>query len=555
MRGPDGESVWSAPGITLSVRHLFRSPRHRLDDHRSDQSILDCIIAWDGRLDNRDELLGALGIEDSSAVSDAALLAHGWRRWGRALPERLLGDYAFALWDRRDQTLFCARDPVGARPFYYTWQRDFLAIASDDEALIQLPGVSAEWHPDRLFYRTNPGFSAFDWQNAWRRDVLILMPGASLGCDAQGRLQRRRWHEWGPPPETFHGTRDEAAEAFGAVFRRAVRDRLRDIETIGVLCSGGIDSLGVLSAAHLERQGRRIRQFSVVHDEGEAEIETRSIMQAAEVLGLERHWFYVPSMRGAAGPGDLERVHAYSHPVDDSIPIIALLCLIARREGSPFLLHGASGDCILWASDHYLADLLLSGGWSSLSAGWHGARLAGQHHTYLNGQSPQRVLLRALVWRLVPPRVRRLWRQRNAGPFVTVPARSSGAGLAPDAQRAACTRRHWREVFRAETRAQASRDLEYLDQVHPIGVLRGLEGYQRVAGRWGVDLADPYSDVRVIQLARAIADHRTRDGWTKAPLRFWVANAIGLHDAVFRSDKTHLGWLCARPADGEPGET
>ncbi|MFN3629892.1 MAG: asparagine synthase-related protein [Casimicrobiaceae bacterium] len=552
MRGPDEESAWSAPGITLSVCHLFRSASHRCNDHRTDQSMLDCIIAWDGRLDNRDELLGALGLPLTQAVSDAALLAHGWRRWGRALPERLLGDYAFALWDRRDRTLFCARDPVGARPFYYTWQRDFLAIASDDEALIRLPGVSADWHPDRLFYRDNPGFWAFDWQNTWRKDVLILMPGGSLCCDAEGRLLRRRWHRWGPAPECFRGTGEEEADAFGEVFRRAVRDRLRDVETIGVIASGGIDSLGVLTAAHLERAGRTIRQFSVVHDEGLAEIETRSIMLAAERLGLERHWFHVPSMRGAAGREDLERVHAHVHPVDDTIPIIALMSLIARREGSPFLLHGASGDCVLWASDHYIADRLLTGGLRALPECWHEASRAAKHHTYLSGAAIPRIILRALLWRTVPPWFRHLWRLRHDGPF-DEPKQLAPGFASGRAQRAACTRRHLRAVLAHERRAWRSPDAEYLDQLQPVGVLRGLEGYQRVAGRYGVDLADPFADLRVIHMARALMNHRTCDGWTKAPLRFWVAKNLDPSDAVFRSDKTHLGWLCARPGEWEAG--
>lgn len=552
-RGPDGESVWSEPGVALSVRHLFRSARHCVVDHRVERPVLDCVIAWDGRLDNRDELAVRLGIPARSEANDAVFIAHGWRRWGNDLPSHLLGDFAFALWDQRERTLFCARDPVGARPLYYTWQRDFLALASDDEALIRLPGVSAAWHPDRLFYRDHPGFSAFDWQNAWRKDVLILMPGHSLLCTADGRLRRTRWHDWGPPPAPFSGSLDEAAAAFGECLEQATRDRTRDIETIGVIASGGIDSLAVLKAAVAVREGRAVRQFSVVHDDGTAEIETRSIMQAAEMFGLDRHWLHVPSFSGVGGPEDLRAIHASSHPVDDTIPLIALLCKIARRRGTPYLLHGVSGDAVLWASDHYTVDPLLTAGLNALPACWREASRAAAHHTYLAGTSVPSILLRSLLWRTVPPRLRYLWRLRHDGPFGS-PVAANAIGASAQARRAACTRRHWRSMLALEKRAWRSKDAEYLDQLHPIGVLRGLEGYQRVAGRWGIDLADPFSDARVIKLARAMAHQRTRDGWTKAPVRFWVAKSVGLEEAAFRSDKTHLGWLCARPGDGESDE-
>lgn len=155
-RGPDETSQWSDAGVSLAVSHLFRSPGHRVQDHRVHTTVEDCIVAWDGRLDNRRELLAALGLPADEVIADAAVLARGWRAWGRALPERLRGDFAFVLWDVREQVLFAARDPLGARPLYYVSRSDYFAVASDDEALIRLPGVSADWHPDRLFYRDHP---------------------------------------------------------------------------------------------------------------------------------------------------------------------------------------------------------------------------------------------------------------------------------------------------------------------------------------------------------------------------------------------------------------
>lgn len=536
-RGPDETSRWSDAGVSLAVAHLFRSPKHRVQDHRVHTAVENCVVAWDGRLDNRAELLAALDLPADALIADAPLVVRGWRAWGRTLPERLRGDFAFVLWDLRERVVFAARDPLGARPFYYVSRSDYFAVASDDEALIRLPGVSADWHPDRLFYRDHPGFWAFDWQNAWRRDVLILMPGHALEVSRDGRLRRWRWHDWGPPPEPFRGDLRDAADAFGEALCQSARDRLRDIDAIGVIASGGIDSLSVLSAASEECSGRSIHQFSVLHDDGEAEIETRAIMRAAEAFGLERHWVHLPSRTGAATQADFDAIHAIRHPVDDTIPLIALLCRVARRDGVPYLLHGASGDCVLWASEHAIVDPLLEDGRVTLGRCWREAVAASAHHTYLNGLTPLGIVGRALLWRLTPPILRDLWRMRHRLQFPD-----------PDPVRGTSyTRRHRRRVLAEERRAWRSRDAEYLDQLHPIGVLRGVEGYQRVAGRWGIELADPLADRRVIDLARRFgARLRTAAGWTKAPARYWVAREGALHASAFRSDKTHLGELFLR---------
>ena len=97
-------------------------------------------LAADARLDDRDGLCDALGV--AGTLADAELILRAWLRWGRDCPRHLLGDYAFALWDMRHRTLFCARDHVGARPFYYALPGEGIVFASAVEAVLAVPGVS-----------------------------------------------------------------------------------------------------------------------------------------------------------------------------------------------------------------------------------------------------------------------------------------------------------------------------------------------------------------------------------------------------------------------------
>jgi asparagine synthetase B (glutamine-hydrolysing) len=75
------------------------------------------VLIADVRLDNRDELIGALSIgTGSDQSSDGHLILHAWERWGEECPARLLGDFAFVLFDPRRNLLFSARDATGMRP-------------------------------------------------------------------------------------------------------------------------------------------------------------------------------------------------------------------------------------------------------------------------------------------------------------------------------------------------------------------------------------------------------------------------------------------------------
>ena len=79
------------------------------------------VITADARIDNRDELFDALGIPnpDRPTMPDSALILKAYRKWGQDCPNHLLGAFAFTIWDKKEQSLFCARDQMGFKPFYY----------------------------------------------------------------------------------------------------------------------------------------------------------------------------------------------------------------------------------------------------------------------------------------------------------------------------------------------------------------------------------------------------------------------------------------------------
>ncbi len=99
------------------------------------------IITADARIDNRKELSEELDIENIEEVSDSYFILKSYEKWGEKCPEHLLGDFAFAIWDEKEEKLFCARDHMGIKPFYYYLNDDIFVFGTEIKALFDVPNV------------------------------------------------------------------------------------------------------------------------------------------------------------------------------------------------------------------------------------------------------------------------------------------------------------------------------------------------------------------------------------------------------------------------------
>ena len=211
------------------------------------------------RLDNRSELCNALGLPRAAEAdfSDSELILRAYRRWGPACPEHLLGDYAFAVWDVRRETLFCVRDHIGGKPFYFARTPRGFAFASEIGSVLAAPEVDPRLDETAITDRLPPNpKNRFD-ERTFYRAVRRLLPGHSLTVDSGG-LRVERWWRPEEAPAVSLASDDECAEAFLALYARAVRDCLRAPVPIGAHLSSGLDSssVAVLAARELRRQGR-----------------------------------------------------------------------------------------------------------------------------------------------------------------------------------------------------------------------------------------------------------------------------------------------------------
>lgn len=117
-QGPDGEMIYCDSGIGLLVRPFHTTPESRFEQQPF-ISVSGNTIIWDGRLDNRNELISDLGDYITADRTDGALAAAAFERWGTDSFARLLGDWTITVWSRRRQALILARDYIGVRRLYY----------------------------------------------------------------------------------------------------------------------------------------------------------------------------------------------------------------------------------------------------------------------------------------------------------------------------------------------------------------------------------------------------------------------------------------------------
>src|SRR5271166_1381672 len=143
LYGPDALGQWSDADVALGRRLMRILPEDKFDRQPLVGGNGRFVLVADLRLDNRDELSKALQIpaERARSLCDAAILLAAIERWEESCLERLLGDYAFTLWDTLHRRLWLARDPVGQRPLHYHRGNAFFAFASMPKGLHALPEV------------------------------------------------------------------------------------------------------------------------------------------------------------------------------------------------------------------------------------------------------------------------------------------------------------------------------------------------------------------------------------------------------------------------------
>lgn len=246
-RGPDGSGAWQEGSVGLGHGTLHTTPESLREHWPLASKDGDYVLVADARIDNRDELVRSLDLSRPVAeITDGDLILAAYQKWGRTAPEKLLGDFAFAIWDACRKRLFCARDPMGVRPFYYHRTGRLFVFASEIKGLFCLPQVPRELDEVQLAYFLD--WFRSDRERTFYRGVRRLPAAHFLEVGATGFRLERYW-EADPEREIRYSTDEQYVEGFLEHFTEAVRCRLRSAFPVGSALSGGLDSSSIICVA------------------------------------------------------------------------------------------------------------------------------------------------------------------------------------------------------------------------------------------------------------------------------------------------------------------
>ncbi len=492
-RGPDGIRHWLAGPIGLAHLLLQTTPEsaHEKQPLTNEDSAL-CLIL-DGRIDNRSELRCVLESKGSPPRddTDAELVLRAYQCWGEDCPNRLLGDFAFAVWDARKSQLFCARDYVGVTPFYYHRSASLFAFASEIRALLALDAVPRRLNESRVADFLVEELDREDEASTFYQDVQRLPAGHSLTI-APGRFSLRDYWDLKAPPVLKLGSIREYGEAFREIFVDAVRCRLRSTHPVGSTLSGGIDSSSVVCTVR-ELLSAELKQ----------PLHTISLVDAAESKCGETPYIREVLRGGRLTPHIVrsDQVSPLTEQMSDSDEPFEIFTYFtnwfgfdaARKAGVRVLLDGISGDHII-PPYTYLATLVRSRQWNTLAQ-----ELAFGSIEF--GESRWSILRTHGLAPMLPS-LFELWRRlRRRRPY------PEGSCIDPEFALRTGIPERW-ELKRRKLWA-ASRDIGTLHSwSFTCGVLPFFfEHSGRLAATLGVEARHPFSDRRVIDFFLSLPLH------------------------------------------------
>jgi len=213
------------------------------------------ILAMDARIDNREALAKELDLPDRpmAQIGDSEFILAAYRKWGAACADRLLGDFAFVIWDEAKQELFCARDFIGVRPFYYYLDEEKFIFGSDLKALSQHPDIPLEIYDESVAnFIINLGTGK---KHTFFKSIYKLEDGCHISIQSNTYTITRYWH-----PESVKKKQLPNKKAYidelRNILEESVKARLRSCYPVASHLSGGLDSspLAILASRELKKK-------------------------------------------------------------------------------------------------------------------------------------------------------------------------------------------------------------------------------------------------------------------------------------------------------------
>jgi len=505
-RGADAHETFTSGSTAFGCHQQWNTPEE-VGERQPLVGRTGAVLVMDGRVDNRQELVGRLGLTND--VSDASSVLAAYHTWGERFAERLQGSFSLALYDPRERRLLLARDGVGLRPLYY-WTNGRLALfASEIKAILAHPEVAAVPNDDLiadcllLDHLPYEDDGATFFAGVWR-----VLPGHLVSLDRSQTKCTRYW-DFDATTQTRYRAYGDYAERLRELLIEAVRRIMRSAYPVVVSVSGGLDSACLLCIADdLRRNGECAVQLSAISytspaDPANEENQFIALLESQRGLHVERV---------AARPGGFDDIpaivwHAETPWPDPQWGAEEGLLSSVRERNARVLLSGLWSDQSQFTIG-YLVDLFARLSWREVVAHLR------EYPKWFPDADPayfRSRFYRELLLNLTPGPVR-AWLHSSATWKLRQDRSWAGRDLGRRIRRTRPATRHPRYA------SAHARNLYQL--VHRSSHRLQIEADEKVAARFGVERTLPFLDRDVVSYLMSIpGEIQTRNGVPRALLR------------------------------------
>lgn len=553
-RGPDGADTWVEKSVGLGHRMLWTTPESLIEKLPLFDPATNLVITADARIDNRDELRLVLELPDRplEKITDSEFILAAYQKWGETCPEYLLGDFAFAIWDQNKQSLFCARDHLGVKPFYYFYQPgQIFVFASEIKAIFCLPEI-----PRRLNEVRIADYLALMMEDkviTTYQDILRLPPAHSMVV-SQSVIRIWPYWELDKHRELRLSSNEEYAKQFLDIFTEAVRCRLRSAFAIASHLSGGLDSSAVTCVArnllNQTQKPRKLHTISNIFDKITECDERPFINDVLEQGGLIPHYIHgdrcsplsdLDSIFQYEDEALLGPSHFYPWNLNRVTNELGIRICLDGFDGDAVVCHGSArltelarqgkweilipelktvsahfnltpGSVLQYYGLPYLQDLLKQWQWIKFA---QGVQLIHKHF----GISRQVLIIHYGLKPVIPQSMRRFWRRLRKKPIDSTNA----------VYQASLVNRKFAEEIHLEERIhQFNGNLQpplTAKEEHWRNLTQGILAYtfeqiDQYAAMFALEARHPFMDKRLVEFCLALpAEQKLDQGWGRVVMR------------------------------------
>ncbi len=358
----DEKDTWSEGFVALGHTMLWNTPESKYEHLPLKKDAI--VLTMDARIDNREELAKEIALPDRSLseIGDSEFILSAYKKWGDECPNHLLGDFAFAIWDETKQQLFCARDHVGVKQFYYHVSETLFLFGNDLKGLTQYLNISKEINDEavanyivnhQLLSNTLTFFETF-----------MKLPPAHTLIVSNSKIEEKCYWRLEDAPKVKLPNAEAYAKKLRELLEEAVYARMRSDYPITSHLSGGLDSssIAVLAARKLKEKGEKLLAFNWVQEPGEGDdpeyYEWANSKMIAETEDIDHHYVSLTSKDIAAHMSERNIVYGettqfwYEYPVREAV----------QKSDSRTILSGWGGDELAtYHGQSFYADLFMHG--------------------------------------------------------------------------------------------------------------------------------------------------------------------------------------------------